>query len=251
MATPTTREELKTYALRQLGHPVTQVNVDNDQLEDRLDDALNMFTEYHMDATTKVYVAMNVTQNNINTQSFSMNASVINITRIFPILGAVSGSNGPENFNIFDLNYQLRLNELYDFTSADYVYFELAQQHIRTLEILFNGETPIRFNRYEGVLYVDGLAQVASVGSIVVAECYVILPSSNTLFWNDIWLKKYTIALFKEQWGNNLKKFDGIPMPGGVKLNGQGIYNEAVEEKLRLEKELRDMYEAPIPHLIG
>lgn len=251
MATPTSRQELKVYACRSLGFPVIGLNLDDEQLDDRLDDVLNIWQNFAVDGTLKVYATMNVSQNNINTQSFQMSSNTINVTRIFPILGSVTGSNGPQDFNIFDLNYQLRLNELYDFTSADYVYYELAQQHIRTLELLFIGEPPIRYNRYENVLYVDGLKQLVVPGSKVVAECYQILGEDNTLFWNDVWVKKYTTCLFKRQWGNNLKKFDGTTLPGGVKLNGQQIYNEAVMEQEKLELELRQMYEQPIPHMIG
>jgi hypothetical protein len=251
MATPNSRESLKQYCLRRLGVPVISINVDDEQIEDRIDDALNMWTEYAVDATNKVYVSMTVTQNNMNTSSFTMDPSIINVTRIFPIIGSSTGSAGPENFNIFDLNYQLRLNELYDFTSADYVYFELAQQHIRTLEILFIGETPIRFNRYDGNLYIDGLVDVATVGTMVIAECYQILPANNTMFWNDIWLKEYTTCLIKHQWGTNMRKFKEVPMVGGVKLSGQEILDEATVDKERLEARLRDTYEAPIPFLIG
>jgi len=251
MATPNSRATLVEYCLRKLGHPVTKINIDPDQIDDRVDEALAMFTEYHMDATTKVYAVCNVDANVLSNGYFTMSPSIVNVTKIFPILGAVTGSNGPQNFNIFDLNYQLRLNELYDFTSADYVYYELAQQHIRTLEILFTGEPPIRFNRYDGKLFVDGLKQLTTNGSIVVAECYMVLPESNQLFWNDVWLKKYTTCLIKKQWGENLKKFGDVPMLGGVKLNGQKIWDEADVEQEKLEIQLRDTYEAPIPHLIG
>jgi len=236
--------------MRKLGAPVQKINLDADQIDDRIDDSLNMFTEFHMDATTKVYAAMNVDANIVANQYFTMDPSIINVTRIFPILGSVTGSNGPQNFNIFDLNYQLRLNELYDFTSADYVYYELAQQHIRTLELLFVGEPPIRFNRYDGRLFVDGLKQLAIPGSKVIAECYMVLPENNQLFWNDVWLKKYATCLLKKQWGENMKKFDA-PLPGGIKINAQKIWDEADSEQERLEVQLREMYEQPIPHLIG
>jgi hypothetical protein len=251
MATPNSRQTLVQYALRKLGAPVISINIDDDQIDDRVDDAINMFTEFHMDATNKVYVSMNVTSTVLSNGFFQMDPTIINVTRIFPILGNSTGSGGPQNFNIFDLNYQLRLNELYDFTSADYVYYELAQQHIRTLEILFIGEPPIRFNRYDGRLFVDGLKQKASNGTMVMAECYQVLPSNNLYFWNDIWLKAYTTCLIKKQWGENLKKFVDVPMVGGVKLNGQKIFDEALDEQEKLEQRLRDTYEAPIPHLIG
>lgn len=249
----TNRQTLKEYCLRQLGFPVIEINVDDDQLDDRIDEALQTFQQFDEDGTLKMYVATQVTSNTVTDRYLTMPANVIGVTRIFPISSAVAaGSTGNGGFNMFDLNYQLRLNELYDFTSADYVYFELAMQHIRTLEILFLGDTPIRFNKYDGKLYLDiAWGSKAAPGDYIVAECYVIQDQDTTRFWNGIWLKQYTTALFKKQWGTNLKKFSGVKLPGGIELNGQKIYDEASVELDKLYEELRTTYEAPPQWLVG
>lgn len=258
MSTPNSRASLRTYAMRKLGHPVIKLNVDPDQLDDRIDEAIGLFTQYHMDATKIVYLSVtadaNIISNTANSQyhSFVMPNTVIGVVKVFPLLDAVAvGGVNSGNFNIFDMNYQLRLNELFDFTSADYVYFELAQQHIRTLELLFVGEPPIRYNRHENIVYVDGKWDTYNPGAKFVFETYSTLPESNQNFWNDNWLKKYTTCLFKEQWANNLKKFKGTKLPGGVELDGQGMYSEAVAEKAQLEEELHSRYEIPSEFFVG
>ena len=163
----------------------------------------------------------------------------VGITRIFPI------SDSQATINMFDLRYQLRLNELYDFTSASYVNYTLTQQHLRSLEIMFTGETPIRFQRHMKRLYIDwawGSSQ-APVGTVVVAECYkAIDPNVFGRAWNDRWLKEYATALIKRSWGSNLKKFNNLQLPGGVTLNGDTIYNEAVTEIKALEEEMESKY---------
>lgn len=258
MSVPNSRNTLKAYILRSLGSPVITVNVDKDQLDDRIDEALGLFTQFHMDGTKKMYVAItadaNVVSNSSNSMyhTLQMPNTVIGVTRIFPLLepdntgGDVSG-----NFNIFDLSYQLRLNELFDFTSADYVYFELAQQHIRTLDLLFVGEPPIRYNRYDNTVYWDGKWNEVAPGTVFVCETFSTMPENNTLFWNDMWLKRYATCLVKMQWANNLKKFKGTPLPGGVQLDGQGMYDEAAKEKLDLENELHVRYEMPPEFFVG
>ena len=144
---------------------------------------------------------------------------------------------------MFDLRYQLRLNELYDFTSASYINYTLTQQHLRSLELMFTGEVPIRFNRHTHRLYIDwnwGMSE-APAGMIMVAECYSTLNvDAYPDVWNDRWLKEYATALIKRTWGNNLKKFAGMQLPGGVTLNGETIYQEAVDE---IEDEI-DMIES-------
>lgn len=247
MAKPTSRTEIKDYCLRRLGFPVIEINVDDDQLEDRIDDALSMYQTYHMDGTEKTYMAIQLTQTDIDNKYVTCPSDVIGVVRVFPVSSESVNSNGSGNFNMFDLTYQLRLNELFDFTSADYVYFELARQHIRTLEMLFIGETPIRFNRRSNKIYVDlNWSKEASVGAYLVFEVYKVLdPTTYTKIWSDTWLKEYVTNLFKRQWGENLKKFNGVQLPGGISLNGQQIYDEAVAELERLEEKLRSTYEEP------
>jgi hypothetical protein len=254
MSKPHSREELKEYCLRRLGFPVVEINVDDDQLDDRIDDALAKYYTYHYDGTEKVYYKHLVTEEDITNRYVPCPSSIVAVTRIFPGYGdSINTVNNSGNFNMFDLMYQIRLNELFDFTSADYVYFTLAQQHIRTLEMLFIGETPIRFNRKSDKIYVDfNWEGKTSAGKYLVFEAYQILdPDTYTEIWASTWLKNYTTALFKRQWGENLKKFSGVQLPGGIMLNGQQIFDEAMIEIEKLEDELRNTYEEPPEFILG
>ena len=257
MANPTSRQTLKDYALRKLGFPVITINVDDDQVDDRVDEAIDMFQQWHFDGTTKLYLSVsadaNIISNTSNTSyhSFTLPNTVIGVSRVFPLLGATNGNMGPQDFNIFDLSYQLRLNELYDFTSADYVYFELAQQHIRTLEMLFIGEPPIRYNRHDSRLFIDLKWETIQPVTKIVVETFSVLPENNQNFWNDVWLKNYTVALIQEQWGRNLTKFVNVQLPGGVTSNGQKILEDARADKDRLIEELHTRYEEPPAFLVG
>jgi len=250
---PASRADLVNYCLRKLGFPVIEINIDPDQIDDRVDEAISLWQQFHFDAVTKVYMRHQVTQDDITNKWIPVDPFVIGVTRIFTLSTEQVNSAATSNFNMFDINYQIRLNELYDFTSADYVYFELANQHIRTLEMLFLGEQQIRYNQYDNRLFIDvdwnGKVQA---GSYIIAECWATLdPAITHTFWNDNWLKRYTTCLIKEQWGNNLKKFAGAQLPGGIAINGQQIYDEAITEKDLLEKELRDAYEMPAEWLQG
>ena len=252
MANVTSRQGLKDYCLRRLGFPVISINVDDDQVDDRIDDALELFQQFHFDATQKIYIGYQLTANDISSKSITMPDNVIGVTRVFPVSSSSINSTGTQNFNIFDINYQIRLNELYDFTSADYVYYELANEHITTLQMLFFGDTPIVYNRYTNILYPSfNWGQNVIAGSWILIESYQTLDPTGTLFWNDVWLKKYATACIKEQWGYNLKKMSGVQLPGGITLNGQIIFDEATKEKADLEIELRDRYEAPPQWEVG
>lgn len=248
MATITDRAAFKNYCLKRLGFPVIDINVDDDQIEDRIDDALQYWHDYHFDGLQKVYYIKKIDQTDINNRYLNLadaqdrannTLEITGVTRIFPIQDSQS------SINMFDLRYQLRLNELYDFTSASYINYTLTQQHLRSLELMFTGEVPIRFNRHMQRLMIDwawGQSQ-APVGTTVVAECYALLdPNTYGQVWNDRWLKEYATALIKKQWGSNLKKFGGIQLPGGVVLNGDKIYDEAEEEKKTLEADMEKNY---------
>jgi hypothetical protein len=250
---PASRSDLKTYCLRKLGFPVIEINVDDDQVDDRIDEAISLWQQFHYDAVTKVYMRHQITQDDVNNRWIPVDPFIISITRIFTLSTEQVNSAATQNFNMFDINYQIRLNELYDFTSADYVYFELANQHIRTLEMLFIGEVPIRYNQFENKLWIDvNWGGSVTVGSWIIAEAYATLdPGTITTFWNDNWLKRYTTALIKRQWGENLKKFAGVQLPGGIALNGQQIWQEADAQCTALEAELRDMYEMPAQFEVG
>jgi hypothetical protein len=252
MATITNRNDFKAYCLRRLGAPVIDINVDDQQVEDRIDDAIQYWQDYHFDGTQKFYWIHEITQTDINnkyldaTQAVDANnnnVQIIGISRIFPL------SDSQATINMFDLRYQLRLNELYDFTSASYINYTLTQQHLRSLELQFTGEVPIRWNRSMQRLFIDwGWGPYeAPVGQIVVSECYgAVDPSLYPNMWNDRWLKEYTTALIKRTWGSNMKKFGGIQLPGGVTLNGKDTYDEAQEEITALHHEMETNYGGPL-----
>jgi len=252
MATITSRSAFKDYCLRRLGFPVIEINVDDDQVEDRIDDALQYWQDYHFDGLQKVYYVKALLQSDVNQRYLDLTAArdssnnatqIAGVTRIFPLYDSQA------SINMFDLRYQLRLNELYDFTSASYINYTMTQQHLRMLEQQFTGEVPIRFQRHTQRLYIDwawGSSQ-APAGTVVVAECYATIdPAIYTQAWNDRWLKEYATALIKRSWGNNLKKFNGIQLPGGVTLNGDKIYQEAADEINVLHAEIGDKYGAPL-----
>lgn len=253
MPAVTNRQTFKEYCLRRLGFPTIEINVDEDQVEDRIDDALQYWQDYHFDALQKVYYIRTLNSTDITNRYINLDPAVtldaqnnsvniVGVTRVFPITDSINSTN------MFDLRYQLRLNELYDFTSASYINYTLTMQHLRSLEIMFTGEVPIRFQRHMHKLFCDwGWGTAVSAGSVVIAECYAMInPSDYESVWNDRWLKEYATALIKRTWGNNLKKFAGVQLPGGVTLNGDKIFQEAIEEIKALEEEMSNSYELPV-----
>lgn len=253
MPSVTNRQTFKDYCLRRLGFPTIDINVDDDQVEDRIDDALQYWQDYHFDALQKLYYVKRLDATDMSNRYINLDPSVtvdsqnnhvniIGVTRVFPITDSIATAN------MFDLRYQLRLNELYDFTSASYINYTLTMQHLRSLEIMFTGEVPIRFQRHMHRLFIDwNWGAAIKEGAVVIAECYAtIKPEDYEAVWNDRWLKEYATALIKRTWGSNLKKFQGVQLPGGVMLNGQTIYDEAVEEIKNLELEMANNYELPV-----
>lgn len=249
----TNRQEFKNYCLRRLGFPVIDINVDDDQVEDRIDDALQYWTDYHYDALQKVYYIKLLDETDISNKYINMHpdvtrdtantpVNIIGVTRVFPISDSINTNN------MFDLRYQLRLNELYDFTSASYVNYTLTMQHLRSLEIMFTGEVPIRFQRHMHKLFIDwGWGTAVNKGDVVVAECHALInPNDYASVWEDRWLKEYATQLIKRQWGENLGKFQGVQLPGGVILNGDKIKEESNEVITRLEAEMMDKYSLPV-----
>jgi hypothetical protein len=241
MAIPASREQLKDWCLRQLGHPVIEINVDDDQVEDRIDEAFQYFRDFHYDGVERTYVKHQMTETDKQNKYIPVTDSIIGVSRIFPV-GSTNAS-----VNRYDLLYQLRLHELYDFTSTSYVNYVLTQQHIRTLDLLFSGETPVRFNKHSNKLYIDwDWNYDIQVGEFIIIEGTIVLdPNEYNDVYNDRMLKKLATAYIKKQWGNNMKKFAGMQLPGGITMNGQQIYEEAVTEIKELEDLIRDTYEEP------
>ena len=247
MAIPATREQHKDWCLRQLGFPVLDINVDDDQVDDAVDQALQYFQDFHFDAVERWYLKHQLTETDKTNKYIPISDNIIGITRIFPV-GSTNAS-----VNMFDLRYQLRLHELYDFTSTSYVNYVLTQQHIRTLDLLFSGEVPIRFNRNTNKLFIDwDWNYDLDVGEWLIIEGYIILnPADYTKVWNDRLLKRLSTAYIKKQWGTNMKKFQGMQLPGGIMMNGQQIYNEAIQEIQEVEQLIRNTFEIPPEFILG
>ena len=246
MANPTTREEFKENCLRRLGKPVIEINVDDDQVDDRINEALSYYWDYHFDGSEKTYYKYTVTQTDKTNKYITMPENIIGVVKIFD-LGSALGIN-----NLFNIRYQIALNDLYTLTSVSMVPYYMAMQHVQFLEQLLVGQQPLRYNRHINKLYLDMDWDRVDVGQYIIVEAYqVVDPDVYTDVWKDRWLLRYAACLIKQQWGTNLKKFEGMKMPGGLIFNGQTIYNEATQERAELEKEMVYSYSLPVTDMIG
>ena len=246
MASPTTRSEFKAYCLRKLGAPVIEINVEDDQVEDRIDEALKYYWDYHFDGTERIYYKHQVTANNVSEGYITLPENIIGAVRIFDVSGSMVTNN------IFDIRYQIALNDMYTLTSVSMIPYYMAFQHIQLLEQLLVGQQPIRYNRHNDRLYVDMNWDKVNVGGYIIVEAYQVLdPDVYTDAWSDRWLTRYATALIKKQWGTNLTKFTGMQLPGGVQFNGDKIYNDAVAEIEQMEKDMSTSYSLPAFDMIG
>ena len=243
MAKPTTREQHKQYCLRSLGKPVVDINVDDEQLEDRIDVSLQYFRDYHYDGTEHVYLKHQITSSDKTNEYISVNDNIQGITRLFNIGDTNSSSN------IFNIRYQMHLNDLFDFSSATSSPYVNAMRHVEQLEEIFVGKKPIRFNRHMDRLYIDmDWTNDVAVDDYIIIDAYRTVDTDTyTDVWNDRWLLQYSTALFKRQWGLNLSKFAGLQLPGGITLDGPRILQEATEEINRLEEAMITNY-SPLVH---
>ena len=299
MAIPNTRSTLKDYCLRALGKPVIDINVDEDQVEDRIDEALQYFAQYHTDGVERMYLKYKITADDLVrlTKNKSYNVDergtvawnieledgtntilegkgdlikedgtalhtedstlvrttyeenqnylivpehILSVINVFPL-------SDRANLNMFDVRYQLRLNDLYDFSSTSIVHYEMTMKHLDFLDHILVGEKPIRFNQLSNRLYIDqDWANDVNADEYLIIECYRKLdPTQHTSIFDDLYLKRYTTALIKRQWGQNLSKFSGTAMLGGVTLNGPELFSTALAEVQKLEEEIRTNYEEP------
>ena len=246
MAT-TTRQGLIDYCLRELGAPVVEINVAEEQIEDRVDEAIEFYRQYHYDGIEKVYLKHQVTQEDIDNKFIPIPDLVYGITRLFPIASGTSTSK-----SIFDLQYQLRLNDLYDLTSTSIIYYTQVMSHLSLLNLTLNGHPSFRFNRLTNKLFIDtSLKDKVRVGDYLLVECYRVLdPADVPRLYNEQWLKHYLAALIKRQWATNMKKFQGLQLPGGVSIDAQALYEEANAEIKDLEDSLMNK-SAPLDWFMG
>jgi hypothetical protein len=281
MANPSTRQELVNYAKRQLGAPVLEINVADEQIEDLMDDAIQIYQNRHMDGVELMYLKHQVTQDfldaiqakaldkstGITTTTASANITgignttftyeenqnfiqipdaVIGIERVFKL------DNRLISTNMFNINYQMALNDVYFFSSMELLGYTMTKRYLEDLDHILHPEKQIRFNRRQGRLYLDVDGNSMQAGDYLIIRCYRVLnPNDYTKVYNDPFLKKYLTALMKKQWGQNLIKFQGVKLPGGVELNGRQIYEDALGEIEKLEERMTYEYELPPLDLIG
>ena len=251
MAKPNSKDTFKDYCLRQLGAPVIEINVDDDQLDDRVDEALQYYQEYHSDATLRTYLKHQVTSTDISNEYISLSSNIIFVSKLFPISSSFNSS-----FNFFDIKYQMMLNDIADLQNfaGDLAYYEQMQQYLSLLDVKLNGHPQVQFQRKQNRLYIFGDFADNDIkeGEYIVAEVYEIVdPSAHTSVFNDMWMKEYTTALIKQQWGSNLLKFEGMQLPGGVVLNGRQIFDDATTDIDKLRETIRMEHEMPPDFFVG
>ncbi len=281
MSKPATRAEFKEYCLRQLGAPVLEINLATEQCEDIIDDALQFFHERHFDGVAQVYLKYKITQGDkdrgrapkgtyagITTTSASttINGSeiqfdfeensnyleippeVIGVTKLFRFDGSNTATN-----NMFSLKYQLFLNDIaFNWGTTELLSYAMTRTYLSDIDFLLNTEKQIRFNQRQDRLYIDIDWAETNVGDWLIIDCWRALnPTDYARVWNDSFLKPYTVALMKRQWGQNLMKFQGVKLPGGVELNGRQLYDDAEKDLDRIRERMSNTYELPPLDMIG
>jgi hypothetical protein len=249
MAKPNSRTTLIDYCLRNLGAPVIEINVDEDQIDDRVDEALQFYQHYHADAIEKVFLKHQVTQTDIDNGYIAINDLVTDVLRVLPIRDTYSANN------LFDIKYQMHLNDMFSLGyMGSLLEYSMAQQYLSTLDLVIDNDNKfISFDRHRNRLRIDmAWSEEVSVNDYLVVECYRIIdPDTFTDVYNDYYLKKYLTSLLKKQWGTNLLKFEGMVMPGGVTFNGRQLFDDAIAELEKLEEEVRLNWEQPIDFYTG
>ena len=275
MSKPASRQQLIDYCLRRLGAPVLEVNVDDDQIDDLVDDALQYFNERHYDGIERMYLKYEISQNDIdrgkaqipngpgivtttgtslgNTYNWYESSnyiqvpdSVIGVEKIFKFdTSSISGG-------MFSIKYQLFLNDLYYFNSVELLQYAMVKSYLEDIDFLLTTDKQIRFNKRQNRLYLDVDWGQQRAGNYLILDCYRILnPNDFTKVYNDSFIKQYLTALIKRQWGQNLIKFRGVKLPGGIELNGREFYEDAQRELDDLKQRMTLEYELPPYDFIG
>jgi len=234
MAVPSNREQFKQWCLRKLGRPVIEINLADEQIDDRIDEAIQYYWNFAFDGSEKTYYKYQIQPQDIVNRYITLPPNIIGAVSIFPYGDSLSTNN------LFNIRYQITLNDLYDLTATTMVPYYMAMQHIQLLEQLLVGQQPIRFNRYNNLLYIDMGWDMVVPGNYLIVEAYqVVDPAVYTAAWADTWLQRYATALIKKNWGEVLGKYTEVALPGGMKFSGERIYNDAVREVEKLEEEMR------------
>jgi hypothetical protein len=279
MAKPSTRQGLIDYCLRQLGAPVLEINVDDDQIDDLVDDAIQYFNERHFDGVEKMYLKYKITEDDVNRGKAKGTAGVgiVTTTANTSIVGTATTFSFYETSNyiqvpdsvigiekifkfdsssisggMFSIKYQLFLNDLYYFNSVELLQYAMTKTYLEDIDFLLTPDKQIRFNKRQDRLYLDIDWGSQPAGEFIVIECYRALdPASFTQIYNDSWMKQYLTALIKRQWGRNLSKFRGVKLPGGIELNGGEILQQAESEIADIKGRMMSEYELPPLDFIG
>jgi hypothetical protein len=247
MANPTNREEFKEYCLRKLGAPVIEINVSDEQVEDRIDEAISFFRDYHYDGSQLVYLKHQLTQEELDQGWIPVPSRLLGVTRIFDLGASISTGAG-----MFNVSYQFVLNNLEDIVKYDVTNYYMAMQHLEFIQEILVGKPMIRYNRHVDKLFIDIRKNILKPGSFVIVEAYDIIDGDVYAdFWRDRWLQNYSATLIKEQWGFNLTKFEGMQLVGGVTFNGAQILADAREERLRLEEQAMNSLQPLIHNFVG
>jgi len=279
MAKPAGRQELIDYSLRKLGAPVLEINLDDDQIDDAVDDALQFWHERHFDGVERMYLKYKITQEDIDRgtadpptgSGITTTTGISTISNVPTTFDFYENSNylqvpdsiiGVENIfkfdsstisgGMFSIKYQLFLNDLYQFTSIDLLQYSMTKTYLEDIDFLLTTDKKIRFNKRQNRLYLDIDWEAQSKDNYLVIDCWRILdPNDFTTVYNDSFLKKYLTALLKRQWGQNLLKFKGTKLPGGIELNGRELYDDAERELDDLLSRMSSEYELPPLDMIG
>ena len=282
MAKPASRTQLIDYCLRKLGAPVLEINLDDDQIDDLVDDAIQLFNERHFDGVERMYLKYKINQDDIdrgtgkNTDGVGIVTTTATATNV-PGIGTTITSNWYETSNflqvpdsvvgvekifkfdtssisggMFSIKYQLFLNDLYHFNSVELLQYAMTKSYLEDIDFLLTTDKQVRFNKRQDRLYLDIDWGAESRGNWLILDCYRALdPTSFTQVYNDQWLKLYLTALIKRQWGQNLIKFKGVKLPGGIEMNGREIYDDAEREIESLRSRMASEYELPPYDFIG
>jgi len=279
MAKPASRQELIDYCLRRLGAPVLEINVDDDQIDDLVDDALQYFNERHFDGVERMYLKYQITQADIDRGSAkgTNGVGIVTTTGTSNIVGTATTFSFYETSNyiqvpdsiigvekvfkfdtssisggMFSIKYQLFLNDLYYFNSVELLQYSMVKSYLEDIDFLLTTDKQVRFNKRQNRLYLDIDWGAQSAGNYIVLDCYRILdPSTFTNVYNDSFLKRYLTSLIKRQWGQNLIKFRGVKLPGGIEFNGRELYEDAQRELDEITKRMAMDYELPPYDFIG
>jgi hypothetical protein len=247
MAQPYDRESFKEYCLRKLGHPVIEINVSDEQVEDRIDEAMSFFRDYHYDGSQLVYLKHELTEQELEQGYVVVPDRLLGVTRIFDLSSSISTGTG-----IFNVSYQFVLHNLEDITKYDVTNYFMAMQHLEFIQEILVGKPLIRYNRHVNKLFIDIRKNLLAPGSFIIIEAYDIVDENEySDFWRDRWLQNYATVLIKEQWGSNLTKFEGMQLVGGITFNGQQILNDAREERRSMEEQAINSLQPLVYNFVG